>query len=85
MLGGTAVTITIASQCANRVTGTLQCIFDGNQITPAVDDSALPTNGVHYYCSTPRFARAGRITFEFRAQIQNNRTLSLFDTFYLGE
>ena len=85
MLGGTAITITIASQCLKQITGTPQCVFDGNRMTPAVDDSALPTNGKHYYCSTPMFDRTGRITFEFRAQVQTNKTLSLFDTFYLGE
>ena len=85
MLGGTAITISIASQCLGQITGTPQCVFDGNQVTPAVDDSALPTSGMHYYCSTPRFDRTGRITFEFRTQVQNNKTLSLFDTFYLGE
>ena len=85
MLGGTAITISIASQCLGQITSTPECVFDGNQVTPAVDDSALPTSGMHYYCSTPQFDRAGRITFEFRAQVQNNKTLSLFDTFYLGE
>ena len=85
MLGGTAITITIASECLKQITGTPQCVFDGNRMTSAVDDSALPTNGKHYYCSTPMFDRTGRITFEFRAQVQTNKTLSLFDTFYLGE
>ena len=85
MLGGTAIIISIASQCLGQITGTPQCVFDDNQVTPAVDDSALPANGMHYYCSTPRFDRTGRITFEFRAQVQNNKTLSLFDTIYLGE
>ena len=85
MLGGTAITVTIASQCVEKITGTPQCVFDGNQVTPAVDDSALPTSGMHYYCSTPRFDRTGRITFEFRAQVQNSKTLSLSDTFYLGK
>ena len=85
MLGGTAVIVTIASQCVEIITGTPQCVFDGNQVTPAVDDSALPTSGMHYYCSTPRFDRTGRISFEFRAQVQNNKSLSLVDTFYLGE
>ena len=86
MLGGTPITVTFASQCLEQVTGTPQCVFDGNQVTPAVDDSALPMNGKrHYYCSTPKFNRAGRITFEFRAQVRNNKTLSLFDTFYIGE
>ena len=85
MLGGTAITVTIASQCLKQITGTPQCVFDGNRMTSAVDDSALPTNGKHYYCSTPMFDRTGRITFEFRAQVQTNKTLSLFDTFYLGE
>ena len=85
MLGGTAITVTIASQCVEKIAGTPQCVFDGNQVKPAVDDSALPTNETRYYCSTPRFDRTGRINFEFRAQVQNNKTLSLFDTFYLGE
>lgn len=85
MLGGTAITITIASQCMKEITGTPQCVLDGTQMTTAVDDSALTTNGTHFFCSTPMFDRTGRITFEFRAQVKTNSTLSLFDYFYLGE
>ena len=85
MLGGTAITITIASQCLKEITGSPQCVLDGTQLTPAVDDSGLATSGKHFYCSIPMFDRSGRITFEFRAPVKTNSTLSVFDHFYLGE
>ena len=82
MLGGTPITITIDSQCSKEITGTLQCVFNGTEVAPAF---ALTTNENQFLCSTPMFDRTGRIPFELRAQVKTNRTLSLFDTFYLGE
>ena len=85
MLGGTAITITIASQCLKEITGTPQCVLNGTQLTPAVDDSGLATSGKHFFCSIPMFDRSGRISFEFRAPVKANSTLSEFDSFYLSE
>lgn len=85
MLGGTAITITIASRCSEEISGTPMCIFDGNRTVPAVDDSGLATRGQNYFCSVPMFERAGRIAFEFRAQLRTTGMLSLFDNFYLCE
>ena len=85
MLGGTAVTITIASRCLEEISGTPMCVFDGNQMVPAVDDSGLATSGQNYFCTVPMLEKAGRIRFEFRTQVEVGGTLSLFDNFYLCE
>lgn len=85
MLGGTAITITIASRCSEEISGTPLCIFDGNRMVPAVDDSGLPTSGQNYFCTLPLFERTGRITFEFRAQLKTTGMLSLFDNFNICE
>ena len=54
-------------------------------MVPAVDDSGLATSGQNYFCTVPMFERAERITFEFRAQVNTNEILSIFDNFYLRE
>ena len=85
MLGGTPITITIASQCTEQIAAPPMCVFDGKEITKAVDDSALATRGNKYFCATPAFDRDGRITFEFRAVLKDGGKLSLFADFYLCE
>ena len=85
MLGGTAITVTIASGCSEQFSGTPMCVFNGTQTTSAVDDSGLATSGQHYFCSVPMFERTGSIPFEFRAQLKTAGTLSLFGIFYLCE
>lgn len=85
MLGGTAVTIFIASRCSEEISGTPMCVFDGNRMVPAVDDSGLATSGQNYFCTVPMFERAGRITFSFTAQLRSGRMLSLSDNFQLCE
>ena len=80
MLGGTPLTITIDQQCASRITLSPMCVFDGNKMTKAVRDA---TSQSTYYCSMPAFNRDGRVTFEFRAFVENSGTFSLYDKFYL--
>ena len=85
MLGGTAITLTMARGCLEQISGTPVCVFGDTVTAAAVDDSGLATSGQHYFCTLPMFERAERITFEFRAQLvtAGYRTLSLIDYFYL--
>ena len=61
------------------------CVFDGNRVAKAVDDSALATKGNNYFCATPAFDSDRRVTFEFRAILKDGGTLSLYADFYLCE
>ena len=85
MLGGTALTLTMARGCSEQISGTPVCVFNSTQTVAAIDDSGLATSGQHYFCSVPMSDRAERITFEFRAQLvtAGYGTLSLIDYFYL--
>ena len=85
MLGGTPITVTIARHCSEEITAPPMCVFDGDKVTKAVDDSALATKGNKYFCASPAFAGDGRITFEFRAVLKDGGTLSLYGNFYLCE
>ena len=85
MLGGTPITITIVSQCSKQISAPPMCVFDGNKVTKAVDDSALATKGNEYFCASPAFDSDGRITFEFRAVLKDGGTLSIYADFYLCE
>ena len=80
MLGGTPLTITIDQQCADKINATPMCVFDGKKMTKAVRDATSQTT---YYCSTPAFDTDGRVTFEFRAFVDNAGTISQYDNFYL--
>ena len=80
MLGGTPITITIDQQCASWITATPMCVFNGKKMTKAVRDATSQTK---YYCPTPAFDKDGRVTFEFRAFVENDGTISLYDKFYL--
>ena len=77
MLGGTPVTVTIGDEDMERITGPAECVFDGDKVTPAVESAAFVPRGRIYLCATPSFDSAGKVSFEFRAQVENNQTLSL--------
>ena len=82
MLGGTPVTITIANEDMERITGPAECVFDGEKVTPAVESAAFVPRGRSYLCATPSFDSAGKVSFEFRAPVENNQTLSLSGCFF---
>ena len=79
MLGGTPVTVTIASECMEKITGPPECVFDGDKVTPAVESAAFVPRGRSYLCATPSLAKAREISFQFRASVGNNRTLFFSD------
>ena len=83
MLGGTPITISIASHCSEEIAEPPMCVFDSNKVTKAVNDCAQATTANKYFCATPAFDSDGRVTFEFRAILKDGRTLSLFEDFYL--
>lgn len=87
MLGGTPITITLASGCSEQISGTPMCVFDDTETAAAVDDSGLAASGQHYFCSVPMFESAATLSFEFRAQLSTagHGTLSLFGNFFLCE
>ena len=85
MLGGTPITITIASHCSEEIAAPPMCVFDGYKVTNAVNDSAPATTGNKYFCASPAFDSDGRVTFEFRAVLKDGGTLSLHTDFYLCE
>ena len=87
MLGGTPITITLASGCSEQISGTPMCVFGDTETAAAVDDSGLAASGQHYFCSAPMFERTGILSFEFRAQLNTagHETLSLFGNFFLCE
>ena len=85
MLGGTAITLTMARSCLEQISGTPECVFGDTVTAAAVDDSGLATSGQHYFCTVPMFERADFLSFEFRAQLKTagHGRLSLFDNFFL--
>ena len=85
MLGGTAITLTMARGCLEQISGTPVCVFGDTVTAAAVDDSGLATSGQHYFCTLPMFERADFLSFEFRAQLKTagHGRLSLFDNFFL--
>ena len=82
MLGGTPITITIASHCSEEIAAPPICVFDGYEVTKVVDDSAFATKGNKYFCASPAFDSDRRVTFEFRAVLKDGGTLSLYTDFY---
>ena len=85
MLGGTPITITIASHCSEEIAAPPICVFDGYKVTKAVDDSALATKGNNFFCASPAFDSDRRVIFEFRAVLKDGGKLSLYADLYLCE
>ena len=85
MLGGTPITVTITGECSKQIAAPPMCVFDGDKVTNAVNDSALATRDNKFFCATPAFDSDGHVTFEFRAVLKDGGTLSLHTDFFLCE